>query len=722
MRTRLELGTSGSIELTDDIAYSLNFAIADIREPDKRNASFSKTIKIPGSKQNNKLFAHIFEIDIDCNFNPNIKTPCIFYIDEIQQLKGYLQLLKVYYNDELKLEYDVTIKGSIGNIFTAIGDQELNALDFSEYDHTYNQTNIVASWSATVGEGYVYPMLDYGLNNMIDYKVEHFFPAVYVKTYIDKIFALAGYTYSSDFFNTNFFKRLIIPYNGGALGLTEAQINTRLFEAKRSADITLSDATGTLKQAIPYNLDVSDASNQYDAVTTFHFIAGQTGTYTFETINTYSIEYLSYDGFAISITTNIKKISGGVTTVVAVDILSMPPNSTANTTSYLYTSPLFLSVGDVIYIEVVRPYEYTLDSFGNLDRTAGWHSSYNQYMKLTVRAESNFYNAVVNTAIAEGNSLSLNGAIPQKIKIKDFLKGIINMFNLYLDTDKNNELQMNIEPRNDFYNNGTTLDWSAKLDVSKEFVQEPMGALDAKKFIFTYTEDKDYYNGIYKENYNEIYGQQRYEIENDFLTTTKETKIIFSPTPLYDGSQTDRIVSSIIPKELTNTLPKGNNIRILYYGGIISSNYFWNLVTGSGTTAYNNYPYAGHLDNPFNPTIDINYGVPKEIYYSTTLYTNNNLFNVYHKQFVEEITDKDSKILTGYFYLTPKDIYLLDFRNQFFVDGHLLRLNKIYDYNPLANEVTKCEFIKIKKANLFGALTQTSNGGTDVVFPGVGRG
>ena len=58
MRTRLELGTSGTIDLNDDIPYSLNYSIADVREPDKRNASFSKTITIPGSKNNNKIFQH----------------------------------------------------------------------------------------------------------------------------------------------------------------------------------------------------------------------------------------------------------------------------------------------------------------------------------------------------------------------------------------------------------------------------------------------------------------------------------------------------------------------------------------------------------------------------------------------------------------------------------------------------------------------------------------
>ena len=217
MRTRLELGTSGSIDLIDNVPYSLNYAIADIREPAARNSSYSKTIKIPGSKANNILFAHIFEINIDCNFNPNLKTPCKLYIDELLQIQGFLRLLKINKTDDNQIEYEVAITGNVGNIFTDWGDKQLTDLDLSAYDHTYNKTVQKASWTAPVGVGYVYPMIDYAKTNGLTYDVENFYPAIYVKQYIDSMFALAGYTYSSSFLNTDFFKRLIIPFNSNTL-------------------------------------------------------------------------------------------------------------------------------------------------------------------------------------------------------------------------------------------------------------------------------------------------------------------------------------------------------------------------------------------------------------------------------------------------------------------------------------------------------------------------
>jgi hypothetical protein len=107
------------------------------------------------------------------------------------------------------------------------------------------------------------------------------------------------------------------------------------------------------------------------------------------------------------------------------------------------------------------------------------------------------------------------------------------------------------------------------------------------------------------------------------------------------------------------------------------------------------------VDNPDTPDAVLDFGVPIELFYSTDVYSNNNLFNNYYKQFIQDISDKDSKIVTGWFALTPKDILILDFRNEFFVNGYFYRLNKIYDYNSVAETLTKVEFIKIKFASPF---------------------
>ena len=90
--TRLEIGGK-NYAIVNNIPISTNFVQADLREPDKRNASFTKAITLYGNNDLNKLFENIFEANIDLQvFNPNIKEPAKYFVDETQVLTGALQL------------------------------------------------------------------------------------------------------------------------------------------------------------------------------------------------------------------------------------------------------------------------------------------------------------------------------------------------------------------------------------------------------------------------------------------------------------------------------------------------------------------------------------------------------------------------------------------------------------------------------------------------------
>ena len=102
--------------------------------------------------------------------------------------------------------------------------------------------------------------------------------------------------------------------------------------------------------------------------------------------------------------------------------------------------------------------------------------------------------------------------------------------------------------------------------------------------------------------------------------------------------------------------------------------------------------------------------------HNTETYTAGNIFNNYHKLFVEDRIDVDSKIVTGYLRLNPIDIYKLDFRNQFYIDGHLLRLIKVVDYDAVNPDVTRCEFLKVRIKPPFTDAATTSEGGFNVVM------
>jgi len=707
-RTRIELPSGKSLGLSEDIAYSLNFAIADIRNPESRNANYSKTIQIPASKIADVFFKYAFEIDGIGNYNPNVKARAIIYIDDCSQIDGFLQLLNII-NEGGKIIYEINIKGNVTNIFQEWGDRMLSELDLSSFDHTYNKTNQVASWTAPIGVGYVYPMIDYGQTNGVTYAVENFFPAIYLKQYLDSCLALAGYTYESNFINDTFFKRLIVPYNSTTLKLGATELVNRYFKAKRSTSYVTT--SGVLVQL---DTDVSDVGNQFDTGT-YTFTANNTGTYNFKhdlkCFATFSgiTGSVSWGGFRCYV--DIKKMVGGIYTPISSFYNDIPAQTVSNATTTSDCSIIgqsgstFLNAGESVVMVFTRV------QLGSAF-TAGTAIS-------NIKADSYLEGSAVNSGIFDGNNLEMNYAIPQNIKIKDFVKWVINRFNLYVQPDKTITNKLYIEPRNDFYANGQVRNWTKKLALDKPIEIRPMGDLDAIEYRFQDKEDKDYFNTKYKNSYDEVYGTYRKIIENDFLKNIKVIETGFSPTPLTQIGNTDRIISQIINVDSTGSVAdvKACNIRLLYYSGVKTTTNAWTY-TGfiSGTTTELTYPYAGHVDEPLAPTLDLSFGVPQEVYYVTSLYTNNNCYNRFWRKYIEEISDSDSKLVTAYLNLTTFDISILDFRDEFYIDKYKLRLNKIFDYNFVANQLTKCEFIKIKEAQPFIPDSSTIIGGVGVAF------
>ena len=113
-------------------------------------------------------------------------------------------------------------------------------------------------------------------------------------------------------------------------------------------------------------------------------------------------------------------------------------------------------------------------------------------------------------------------------------------------------------------------------------------------------------------------------------------------------------------------------------------------------TAYKAYPYLGHFDNPHEPHYDINFGQTIGLYYPETTVTNDNLYSVYWENYMRELSDKDSRIITASFYLSPDDIARFKFNDNIFVDGQYYKVNKIQNYDPTDIRTCKVELIKTK--------------------------
>jgi hypothetical protein len=121
----------------------------------------------------------------------------------------------------------------------------------------------------------------------------------------------------------------------------------------------------------------------------------------------------------------------------------------------------------------------------------------------------------------------------------------------------------------------------------------------------------------------------------------------------------------------------------------------WNITYASGNVPYTNYPYAGHLDDPIVPSTDVLFANPREVYFSIGVYPGVNLYTEYYQGLITSIGDRNSRLLEGYFYLTPTDIMNLDFRTIVKVGVHYFQLEKVDKYNPIANGLSYVSLFKI---------------------------
>lgn len=428
-------------------------------------------------------------------------------------------------------------------------------------------------------------------------------------------------------------------------------------------------------------------------------------------------------GGAYSIVNSFATIGGAS----GIDSLSVN-NSSINNQYFVNANDIFLNTGEKVKVDIsskVLGRKFTLFNQPGivgyfLDGSAINFETGGSY-KVNI-LDGYLKTEVENFTIIEGASISMNDTIPKKIKQKDYIMSLVKMFNLYIQPDTANNKNLLIEPRDDFYSNDI-IDWSSKIDKSQNVESKPMGALNFKEYLYTYKQDKDYYNNLYFDTWNEVYGQDDFTLVNDFLNTEHKTQIIFSPTPSVGQSWHDRVLPTIIKFDDNNGVQRTeSNIRILQWGGMKATGQQWVYTTDvptASSTLKTSYPYAGMYDDPYSPTTLLEFGLTEEIYYSNVFdkvvtFSNNTLFNKYYEKFIQEITDVNSKVVTGHFYLSPSDIKNLSFSKQYYFEGQYFRLNKVENYNPI-NPITKCEFLKLNLSEVFSPSTTVSRGGAGLL-------
>jgi hypothetical protein len=695
------------LDLYENVALPINKSIIDVQNVAERKSDFTKTITLPGTHNNNDIFSNIFNLarsvqngntyNFAPDFNPTLKADCVLYKNGIVQIRGYLQLTNINVVDDNQIEYEIIIIGRTANLFQDLGEKKLNALDLSAYNHTWNLTNIQNSWTAPLTNGYYYGLIEYGASsNEVTHYIDQMHPQVYLRILIDAIFKDAGYRYSSDFFDSTRFKSILIPATGKTLLLTEAQVLERFFEANRLVDSMYASVDTFLPFTLPFNNIVADTTPPSYNTGTYQQVVNKQGYYDFVANLNIRLKNTSASTIA-NITPQIYIYKNGSIVCSESSIIpSIAASGTFDVSMQIVKLDLFCNIGDTIEVKFITNKSYLGLEYSLLNT-------------------SNFYNNP-NASIVENGTMSLNSILPNDTKQADFLSSIFKTFNLYAEADPLDDKKLIIEPRDTFYTS-TLVDFTNKVDVSKAIEIQPMGALKYKDYKFTFDKDTDENNKLFDAKYIDAYGTKKKIIVNDFAVDQTETKVIFAPTPLGLSVFNDRVMTRILfvdsNGKFTDTPAK---LRLLYRGGNVNTANTWNITSKvSGTvTNYTTYPFVGHLNSLSNPTFDLNFEMPKQLFYKAAKYTNVNLYNLYHRKGIDEITNPDSKIVKFHIKLSELEINKLSFRNYYFIDKQYYRLYEV-DFDSNSEDPAILTFLNLSAATTFTEITKTINGGTGTI-------
>jgi hypothetical protein len=725
--------STGVLDVRQDVSFPLTFSVAEIRDITKRSGTFSKTIVLAGTDNNNQLLNHYYDVNIDAGtFDVSKLTYCQVTQNDVLILEdAVLQLIAVNKSQQTDaheqiVNYEVLIKDTKAELFTAITNAELTDLDFSDLNHFSNSSAIIGSFSFTQANGYKY-VLPYDTDNL--YNVRQIKPAIYAKTYFDRIFANAGFTYTWANAQNARFDKLLIPYNGD-----ENQIDWTDYkvEARNSYTTTeTQNATGTFQtfyETLTGWTETLDAQGIFNPVTGVYTAPtdvdpAASQAYEFKFIVTYEVTFYNHSSSSVrpyffngnTSTYNaatrsfvpylqaVSPIGQGASsflTLINIDTPLAPGTTTFGTyqnTGITTPSP-FISTSDLLTLRAGISSNMAQNGYA-------WRTAAGVVAQVDVNIDIlDIRLEIIPNSNTQpiGGFVNMNQYVPQKVKQSDFVKSIFQMYNLFADIDPEENNNIILKHRDEYYDNGIERDWTYKLAKDREQNLEFLPDVTNKRLILTYKQDNDSPNTLYFDATREIYGQQEYIFNSEYVKDIDTKELIFSPTPI---AQTT--FGAIVPM-IDGQAPK-TNIRILYDGGEQSCGSYAIIDGGlTGTYGVTTYPAITHFDNALTPSFDINFGTCDFYYYNPQTLTNNTLYNMYWRRTINQINE--GKMLSAFFRLTENDIHDLKLNDKIRIDNSWWNINKVIDYNANTDGLTKVELISVdSELELAPFITNTGN-------------
>ena len=613
---RVDLYINGQkADLFQDESIEMNLSVQNVNDISKVFGDYSQSFSIPASVANNAIFKHYYNVDISGSFDALVRTNAFIEINNNLYKSGTLELETVQMRGGEPYAYQVGFYSKVTSLKDSFGEDQLNDLDLSALDHTYNDTNIQAGLDGFVSgtdSSIIYPLISPVRNWFYDstsndntpeniwYHNGHhehgvFYydlkPAIKLQKIIDAIEVKYGIEFQSDFFATADFGKLFMWCH------------------RRAGYMFKDQPNGKIGEAINFTTNVTQ---DYSLTTQTYTILTEQETelrvnYTTTSANDYRIQVFVNGQLASS-----RAHSGGVTSIQNLGILN---------------------VGDVLQIRFAPPLDWDASAI-----TLNTISASVEYFYLGSWNQGDTVGRATAQSIT--SEVVIADQLPEQ-KISDFIGSLVRAFNLVIVPVGNGKYD--IEPLDNWYAEGSTREVSEYVDTEEVNINKPSLY---RRINYKYNETGAVLGEQYRLQNDIGYG----DLKADFNFDGEELKVevgfdnmLFERLSDVDGGSLTTIgVGKSITREIEAYI---GNPFIFYAAGNISGTEQFSYVNMDGDHfPFTNFWLASNVNSRVAASVTktLNFGTEVDPYLLQGF--NQGLYKTYWKDYITDLYDTSRRV------------------------------------------------------------------------------
>ncbi len=307
----------------------------------------------------------------------------------------------------------------------------------------------------------------------------------------------------------------------------------------------------------------------------------------------------------------------------------------------------------------------------------------------------------------------------------DFVHSYCKLFGLYYVKDKYTNT-VTITTRNSFYGGLEKLDWTAKIDNSREKKLYPI-PFDYRTGIMAYPGQGTKYEEEYKSKTSKQYGSLQFDTGYQFSDDEKDLlgDIIFKNCVIATGFSQYYIGRDDTVYKDNKTLPffadsSDSKVDTGYslafrdgFSEVNESRPF--IITDDNDTMYNygycwtekdaefctRYPNIVRTISVAGGTYSLNFGTPSTVYNETeykgddTREGEDSIYRRFWREYLKDRLHENTRKLVCYINLTIEDIHTELFNKFIYIENTVWVLSKIVNFDPISKSSTKVELISV---------------------------